>query len=298
VNTDNDFLNREYNPRVQIPQFADIFARWQLSAQQARTALEGRLDLAYGTANAERLDFFPAAETAAVGTTAASASPPLLIFIHGGYWRALDKADFSWLAPGFVAAGISVAIVNYGLAPKTPLPEIIAQMRRACVWLYGNAANLGVDAKRIFCSGHSAGGHLTGMMLATDWPALSQPLPQRLLAGAFAVSGLFDLQPLTHAEFLRKDLDLDETAARAISPAFLPLRNAAPLLLAVGALESSEFHRQSRLIGAHWPSVAAGDLLDVPGCNHLSVCDALATPGNVLFEALRERMAGPELRRA
>jgi arylformamidase len=280
VNGDRDFLEREYNPRVQIPQFAEFFARWKDSALKARGSLECRLDLRYGPAAAETLDFFPAA----------TASAPLLIFIHGGYWRALDKADFSWMATGFVAAGISVAVVNYGLAPKTPLPEIINQTRRACVWLHGNAETLGVDRERIFCSGHSAGGHLTGMMLATDWPKFSPTLPQRLLAGAFAVSGVFDLQPLVHAEFLGKDLGLDEPAARAISPAFLPLRNVTPLLLAVGALESVEFHRQSRLLAAHWPQIAAGDLLDVPGRNHLSVCDALAAPGNVLFEAWREAM--------
>jgi len=212
VNTDNDFLEREYNPRVQIPQFADFFARWKRSALETRESLRASLDIAYGPASAETLDYFPAA----------AASAPLLIFIHGGYWRALDKADFSWVAPGFVAAGISVAVLNYGLAPTTPVPEIVAQMRRGCAWLHGNAPGLGVDAQRIFCSGHSAGGHLTGMMLATDWPSLSRSLPKRLLAGALTVSGVFDLQPLTHAEFLRKDLCLDEVGARAISPAFRP----------------------------------------------------------------------------
>lgn len=286
MNTDNDFLDREYNPRVQIPQFADFFARWKRSALATRESLRASLDIAYGPAAAETLDFFPAAAAAA----------PLLIFIHGGYWRALDKADFSWVAPGFVAAGISVAVLNYGLAPKTPVPEIIAQVRRACAWLYGNALGMGVDPRRIFCSGHSAGGHLTAMMLATHWPSLSASLPKRLLAGALTVSGVFDLQPLIHAEFLRKDLCLDEAGARAISPAFLPLHNDAPLLRAVGALESAEFHRQSQLMAAHWPGISASELLDVPGCDHFSVCDALATPGNALFEALRAMISPGSVR--
>jgi arylformamidase len=286
VNHDQDFLERQYNPRVQIPQFGQFFARWQAHAAKARQSLESRLDLAYGPTAAETLDFFPAAKRDA----------PLLIFIHGGYWRALDKADFSWVATGFVAAGISVAVVNYGLAPKTPVPEIVEQMRRACAWLYATARTLGVDPERLFCSGHSAGGHLTGMMLATDWPALSPTLPQRLLAGAFSVSGVFDLQPLVHAGFLSKDLRLDEASARAISPAFLPLRNEVPLLLAVGELESAEFHRQSRLMAAHWPKIATGDPLIVPDSNHLSVCDDLATPGNMLFEIWREVMISPDHR--
>ncbi|HEX3913141.1 MAG TPA: alpha/beta hydrolase [Steroidobacteraceae bacterium] len=277
MNIDNDFLDREYNPRVQIPAFADFFVRWKQGAQQARDSTAARLDLAYGTAAAETLDFFPAAKAGA----------PLLIFIHGGYWRVLDKADFSWVAPPYVAADISVAVLNYGLAPRTPMAEIVNQVRRACTWLYVNAAELGCDRRRIFCSGHSAGGHLTGMMLATDWPALSAPLPKRLLAGALAVSGVFDLRPLTHVEFLRRDLGLDEQSARALSPAFLPLHNEAPLLRALGAQESGEFHRQSELIAAHWPSITADPLLDVPDCNHFSVCDALATPGNALFEAWR-----------
>jgi arylformamidase len=125
------------------------------------------------------------------------------------------------------------------------------------------------------------------MMLATDWPVLSADLPKHLLAGALAVSGVFDLQPLTHAEFLRKDLGLDEAAARALSPAFLTLHNDAALWRAVGALESGEFHRQSEIIAAHWPGAATTSLMDIPGCNHLSVCDAMAIPGNVLFESLR-----------
>jgi len=283
VNLDNDFLDREYNPRAQIPEFADFFVRWKQDAQKARESLPARLDLAYGAASEETLDFFPASRAGA----------PLLIFIHGGYWRVLDKADFSWIAPPYVAAGISVAVLNYGLVPKTSMNEIVNQVRRACAWLFGNAATLGIDHSRIFCSGHSAGGHLTGMMLATDWPAHSAALPKRLLAGALTVSGVFDLRPLTHAEFLRRDLGLDEAAARTISPAFLTLHNDAPLWRAVGALESGEFHRQSESIAAHWPSAAKTSLLDVPGCNHLSVCDAMAIPGNILFETLRAATIDP-----
>jgi arylformamidase len=281
LNADLDFLDREYNPRSTIAGFSEFFIRWRAQGLEARETLRGRIDLAYGPSAAETLDYFPAAEPAS----------PLLIFIHGGYWRALDKSDFSWVAPPYVAAGISVAVVNYALLPATPLGGIVQQLQRACAWLYTNAGSLGADRERIVCSGHSAGGHLTAMMLATDWPAIAAALPHRLLAAALAISGLFDLEPLTRAEFLRKDLGVNAAAARELSPAFLPLYNEAPLLRALGALESGEFHRQSALIAAHWPTVCDSTLIDVDGCNHFSVCDALAAPGNPLFEATRAAIA-------
>jgi arylformamidase len=291
MSLDDDFLEREYNPRATIANFAALFAQWQARAQRARDSMPARLDLAYGAAAAEKLDYFPAATATATATAAAGAGAgagaPLLVFIHGGYWRALDKADFSWIAPPYAAAGIAVAVLNYGLAPKTPLGEIVAQVRRAIAWIHAHAGELGADPARIFCSGHSAGGHLTAMLLATDWSAVSPALPRQPLAGALAISGLFDLEPLTRAEFLRQDLALDSSGARALSPAYLELKSPAPLLRAVGALESGEFHRQSALIAQRWPAVCGTPLLDVPGCNHLTVCDALASPGNPLFETVR-----------
>jgi arylformamidase len=279
VSPENDFLEREYNPRATIPNALALFAQWKARAGEAREACKPRIDLGYGDSAAEKLDFFAA--------DAGGAGSPVLVFIHGGYWRALDKADFSWVAPPYVAAGISVAVLNYGLVPKTPMAEIVEQIRRAIAWLYANADDLGVDNTRIFCSGHSAGGHLTGMMLATDWSAVAPGLPSTPLAGALTISGVFDVEPLTRAEFLRHDIGLDAEGARALSPAFLQLQSPVPLIRAVGALESAEFHRQQQMIKQQWPSVCEAAMLDVPECNHLSVCEAFATPGNMLFEATR-----------
>jgi arylformamidase len=280
VSADNDFLEREYNPRATIPNALALFSQWKVRAAEARAANKPRIDLVYGDAPSEKLDFFAAADAGGSGS-------PVLVFIHGGYWRALDKADFSWIAPAYVAAGISVAVVNYGLAPKTPMPEIVEQIRRAIAWIYANADELGVDNTRIFCSGHSAGGHLTAMMLATDWSAVAPGLPSTPLAGALTLSGVFDIEPLTRAEFLRHDLGLDADGARALSPAFLELQSPVPLIRALGALESAEFHRQQEMLKAHWPSVCQTAMLDVPECNHLTVCEAFSTPGNMLFDAMK-----------
>src|SRR6185437_11601320 len=272
----DDGLDLEYNPRLRVLNFAEIFARWKREAGRARVSDGARLDLRYGSAASERLDFFPARPGC-----------PLLIFLHGGYWRALDKDDFSWVAPAYVHSGIAVAVVNYGLLPATPLPLIVQQIRRACVWLHDNAIALGFDRDRMACSGHSAGGHLTSMMLATDWPQVAAHLPRRLLSGAISISGIFDLAPLSRAPFLRDDLALDEPSVRALSPIHLPLRNDVPLVRAVGALESDEFHRQSHLIAEVWPAACVTDVMSMPGADHMSVCDAFAAPDSALFLAVR-----------
>jgi arylformamidase len=275
---DAGFLDRQYNPRTQVPEFASYFVRWKEAALEARKSGHAHLNLRYGLLPAEKLDFFPGQGT----------SNPLLVFLHGSYWRAFDKSDFSWVAPPYVAAGISVAVVNYGLAPVTPLLLIVEQVRRACAWLHHNARALDIDAGHIVCSGHSAGGHLTAMMIATDWPGVWPDFPQRLLSGAVTLSGLFDLEPLTRAEFVRNDLRLDQVLARALSPAFLPWRNDVPVVRAVGAEESAEFHRQSMLLAQRWPQACETDLIDVAGCNHLSVCDAFADTKSVLFQATKQ----------
>jgi arylformamidase len=270
------FLDREYKPRLGVPDVGGIFARWKREAHEARERLNGasRLGLQFGATAVETLDLFPAP----------GKNRPLLMFVHGGYWRALDKDDCSWIAPPYVAAGFSVAVINYGLAPTTPVGEIVEQVRRACVWLYRNASDLAIDPKHLVCAGHSAGGHLTAMMLATDWPQSAPDLPPRLLSGAVTISGLFDLVPVSQAPFLRDDLRLDEPTARKLSPAFQQLRNDAPLLRAVGALESAEFHRQSELIATHWPQACRHALLDLPGCNHFTAWEALTEPGSELFK--------------
>jgi len=270
---------REYNNRELVPDHARFIARWQHASAEARASLGGYLDRRYGGAPGETIDLFPARK--GDGTC--------LFFIHGGYWRSLDKSDHSFIAPAWVEAGVSVAVVNYDLCPKVTMESIVRQMLRAARWLWLNAGDYGIDENRLFVSGHSAGGHLTAMMMAALWPIFDRRLPASLFKGGVAVSGIYDLRPIVDVPWLNADLKLDEAAARKLSPAFLPAATRAPVMTCVGADESSEFRRQNALLGERWKGVLAGDLV-VPGAHHFSVIDGLGDPSSALFAGARRLM--------
>jgi arylformamidase len=269
-----EFCEREYNNRALIPEHPQVFARWAESGAVTRRLRPCLVDLPYGDTAGEKLDLFPARHDGA----------PLLVFIHGGYWRSLDKGDFSWLAPPFVNHGVSVALLNYGLAPHTPIEDIVRQVLRALGWLYRGADRYGFDPKRIVVAGHSAGGHLTAMAMAALWPQYAADLPADLVKVGMSISGVHDLEPLVYAPFVNADLQLDVARARRLSPIHMPPATNAPLYTAVGGLESSEFLRQNRLLGKAWPDVFARDI-PMPGFNHLTVVDELANPASPLFDA-------------
>ncbi len=271
------FYEREYNARAAIPEHPRIFARWAEQGAMARRLRACLIDLPYGETPAERLDYFPTRQDAA----------PLLIFIHGGYWRSLDKSDFAWLAPPFVQHGVALALLNYGLAPQTTIEDMVRQQLRALAWLHRNGDRLGFDPERIVVAGHSAGAHLAVMMMAALWPAYKADLPRSLVKGGLALSGIYDLAPLVQAPFVNVDLKLDARRAHTLSPAFLPPATTAPLITAVGGLESSEFHRQTALIGRAWKDVLVRSV-PMPGTNHLTVVDELANPASPLFDAALE----------
>jgi len=272
-------LSKLYNNRELVPDHAQYFARWAEAAQRARATMTSHLDLRYGDAPGEALDLFPARK----------GDGSCLMFIHGGYWRSLDKKDFSFLAPALVDGGISLAVVNYDLCPKVSMEEIVRQMLRASRWLWLHAEDYGMDQDRLYASGHSAGGHLTAMLMCAVWPVFDRQLPKDLWKGGLALSGLYDLRPLIDIDWLNVDLRLDETSAMRLSPAFIPPATRAPVMTSVGGDESSEFLRQNALLGERWRGVFAGDIA-MPGRNHFSVVDGLAEQASPLFQGVRKLM--------
>jgi arylformamidase len=205
----------------------------------------------------------------------------LLVFIHGGYWRAFDKHDFSWLAEPYVRAGASVALLNYGLSPATPIETAVAQVRRACAWLRDNASRFAFDPRRMVCSGHSAGAHLTAMVVSGGEPALDQAL----LCGVVIMSVLADLEPLVGMPFVNVDLQLDVERARALSPIRCRPAMQVPVHAVVGELETAEFKRQTQLLCDAWGAQVPCTASTAPAVHHMSICDAFADPDSALFEA-------------
>lgn len=257
---DPAWLDQQYNNRARIPEHPEIFARWERASALAREKSVCQLDLPYGKGAGEALDVFvPNREGA-----------PILVFIHGGYWRALDKRDVSFVAPSFVQDGAMVVVPNYALCPAVSIETIVLQMVKAVEWVYRNAGTYGADRRRVVVAGHSAGGHLATMMLSCEWNRVAADLPAALVSSALSISGLFDLEPIRQAPFLKDDLRLTQASALRLSPARFP-PPVGVLHALVGALESEEFLRQNQLIRDAWGATVVPVCEQIAGTNHLDV---------------------------
>ena len=278
--------DRMYNNRALVLDFADHFERWRTLSERARAQHRCVLDVAYGDGPNETLDIFPASRPDA----------PVVVFIHGGYWRSLDKADHSFVAPPLLDMGACVVVVNYALCPGTErqpltIPDSALQCARSLAWVWRHIGEHGGNRNHISVMGHSAGGHLAAMLLACRWKDLDADLPTDLVRKALSISGLFDLEPIRKTPFVQGDLRLTPQQVRRASPALWDAPKKRVLYTVVGGDESPEFIRHNALIRQAWGARAVPVCEALPGLNHFSVVSALTDSAHRLNQLTRQWIA-------
>jgi len=266
-------LDAAYNNRAAAKDFARSIAGWQDRSRSLRLNAEDHIDIAYGPAPRQRIDWI-----------AGPVGAPTLIFLHGGYWQAMNKEDHRFLAVGTRPRHWHLALIEYTLAPDADMDGIVAEAIQATRFLLAHADIWGADPERMILSGHSAGGHLTACVL-------QDPLCAARLAGGLAISGLFDLEPI-RLSYLNQPLGLTPDQVERLSPLRLPPIETPPVSIAVGGDELPELRRQSHAYAttrqiANLPS----GMIELPGLDHFEILEALADPEGALWPVLVQ-MAG------
>ncbi|MCR4267574.1 alpha/beta hydrolase [Nitratireductor sp. ZSWI3] len=272
---DRATLEHEYNARESVASFDAEYARYVAESERVKQSLAAARDIVYDVRSGERLDLYRA-----------GGSSPVFLWIHGGYWRGGSKEDNAFAAGGLTAHGISVAVMNYTLAPEAGIDEMVRQVRSAVAWLKRNGAKHGLDAHRIHVGGSSAGGHLAGMLLAGGWLE-TFGLPEDTLGTVLALSGLHELEPLQHTQ-VNSWMHFDAASIAENSPIrLIPERTGARLIASVGGRETGEFIRQTLDYAAAWQRAGhATQVIDMPSHNHFDIALSLCEPDGALVEAL------------
>lgn len=277
---DQESLDTQYNNRLHVPEYADYLNRWTLLSGHTQQKLPVIKDIPYGKLQREKLDIYPSLQP----------QSKTLIFIHGGYWQMLDKSMFHFIANGFHSYGVTTVLLTYPLAPEASIDQIVLSCRKAIKWLYRNLSAFNGDPHQMYVAGHSAGGHLAAMLMATDWEFFDPGLSAKMLKGICAVSGLFNLVPI-HLSYINKVLKMDMETATCNSPVRLEPSNACPLIVAVGEAETAEFKDQSKELYTCWKNKGIdSELLQLPRQNHYSIAETIVDPQSSLHQALRKLM--------
>jgi len=270
-------IDQEYNPRLIVDNSELHLKSYLTESKRVMREYPHQSGVAYGPTKAETLDIFPAK----------TATAPVHIFFHGGYWHSFQSRDFAFVAECLVRNGIAVVIVNYALCPSVKIDEIVRQSRAAVSWTYSNAESFGANPEQITVSGHSAGGHLAGMLMSVSWENNYQ-LPQDLIKGFLTISGLFDLGPFP-SSWLQPKLQLTTDDVLRNSPLMQKPTCTSPVVVAVGEKESNEFQRQSENYSDYLQQHGINTkFLSVRGKNHFNIIDDFLGDGGIFCEKIIE----------
>ncbi|MBN9582874.1 MAG: alpha/beta hydrolase [Afipia sp.] len=259
-------LDQGLNNSLAVADSAAIIAGWDPPSVALRARHPQYLDLRYGPRERNRIDLLQAGR-----------GGPTLVFIHGGYWQARAKEDFTFCAAGPLAHGIDVALIGYTLAPDVRLGQIVEEIHAGLDHLARELPALGGDPQRIIVSGWSAGAHLSAM-------ALGHPH----VRAALLISGVYDLEPIRHS-YLNAKLDLDDATIRANSPLLQAGGIDKPAAIVVGSAELPLLRAQSANFAAHRARHGLPVVYEeIPGANHFSILEQLASPAGRLTALVRD----------
>ena len=270
------YLDSLYNNRAAIKNFQEYIDRWTVKSSGICRSLKDQCerDVPYGDDLMETMDVY-----------LPDGSPKaMLMFIHGGYWRSLDKSQHAFVARPFLDRGIAVSVINYALCPSVTMKKLALQVMAAGAYLYRNSSDFSFPKRKLYVAGHSAGGHLAAMALSCVWPEFLPALPRKIFQAGFSISGLYDLRVLTKIPSVNMDLKMGEDDAVALSPALFPAPEATRLHIAVGGQELGGFKDQHRIIAQNWRESIGADI-PCPMDNHFSILETFADPHSTLFQA-------------
>ena len=270
---DQEALNRQHNDRLQVPDFAIHLDRWEYLSRQTEKKYPSIKDIAYGNSSRELLDIYPSSQPRS----------KTLVFIHGGYWQRLDKADFQFIADAFRDHAVTTVLLSYPLAPAASMDQIVTSCREAIQWLHKNITAYNGYADEIYIAGHSAGGHLAAMLMTTNWN--DPDLPTDMIKGTCVISGLFNLIPIQLSD-INEGLNMDMPTADRNSPVQLLPTSQCPLIVAVGKDETNEFKDQSEELYNSWKEKIPVGFMELPGLNHYSIVETLLEKNSPLHKAM------------
>jgi len=273
-----DELEYQYNPRESVPEYPALAKKRAEASRKGRSTLKSWLNVLYGNSPREILDIYPADRP----------EGPVLVYIHGGYWRSGSKDENCNFAPTFVERGATVVLVEYDLCPSVTVTDIVRQTRASIAWVHRNIIRYGGNPSKLYVSGHSAGGHLTAMALAHDWE--KEGLPRNLIKGAVATSGVYDLDMVMQIS-VNEQVRMTPEIARENSPFLHPPVATCPVVVAVGGAEPNGWQQMSEdYFKLCQERGLECEYLVVPGANHYTMSEHLADASSPLAQAMLKQM--------